>query len=88
MQGKSRGEKKKVFAGNIIIQWKLLIMITLGLALFDNNRLIILSGGYKNLHSLTQFIAIVQHFTCIKNNKIYLKNLCSVVYCLFAISSF
>jgi hypothetical protein len=40
-----------------IIQWKLLIMITLGLTLFDNNnRLITLSGGYKNLHYLTQFI--------------------------------
>jgi hypothetical protein len=36
-------------------------MITLGLALFDNNnRLITLSGGYKNLHYLTQFIVIVQ----------------------------
>ena len=47
-------------------------MITLGPALFDNNnRLITLSGGYKNLHSLTQFIATI--FTCIKNNKIYLK---------------
>jgi hypothetical protein len=32
-------------------------MITLGLGLFDNNnRLITLSGGYKNLHDLTQFI--------------------------------
>jgi hypothetical protein len=47
-----------------IIQWKLLIMITLGLALFDNNnRLITLSGGYKNLHYLTQFIVTVQPFT-------------------------
>ena len=63
-------------------------MITLGLALFDNNnRLITLRGGYKNLHYLTQFIVIVQHFTCIKNNKIYLKNLRSVVCCLFANSS-
>jgi hypothetical protein len=36
-------------------------MITLGLALFDNNnRLITLSGGYKNLHYLTQFIVTVQ----------------------------
>jgi hypothetical protein len=36
-------------------------MITLGLALFyNNNRLITLSGGYKNLHYLTQFIVIVQ----------------------------
>ena len=32
-----------------------------------------LSGGYKNLHYLTQFIVTVQHFTFIKNNKIYLK---------------
>ena len=41
----------------IYIQWKPLIMITLGPALFDkNNRLITLSGGYKNLHYLTQFI--------------------------------
>jgi hypothetical protein len=32
-------------------------MITLGLALFDNNnRLITLSGGHKNLHYLNQFI--------------------------------
>jgi len=32
-------------------------MITLGPALFDNNnRLITLSGGYKNFHYLTQFI--------------------------------
>jgi hypothetical protein len=49
-------------------------MITLKLSLFDNNnRLITLSGGYKNLHYLTQFIVTVQPFTCIKNNKIYLK---------------
>jgi hypothetical protein len=41
----------------IYIQWKPLIMITLGPALFDkNSRLITLSGGYKNLHYLTQFI--------------------------------
>jgi hypothetical protein len=63
-------------------------MITLGLALFDNNnRLITLSGGYKNLHHLTQFIVTVQHFTRVKNNKIYLKTLCVVACCLFAISS-
>jgi len=32
-------------------------MITLGPVFFDNsNRLITLSGGYKNLHYLTQFI--------------------------------
>jgi hypothetical protein len=36
-------------------------MINLGLALFvNNNRLITLSGGYKNLHYLTQFIVTVQ----------------------------
>jgi hypothetical protein len=47
-------------------------MITLGHALFDNNnRLITLSGGYKNLHYLTQFI--VTNFYMYKNNKIYLK---------------
>jgi hypothetical protein len=39
-------------------------MITLGIALFDNNdRLITLSGGYKNMHYLTQFIVTVQPFT-------------------------
>jgi hypothetical protein len=39
------------------IQLKPLIMIALGPALFDNNnRLITLSRGYKNLHYLTQFI--------------------------------
>jgi len=70
------------------MQWKSLIMITLGLALFDkNNRLITLSGGYKNLHYLTQFIFTLQHFTCIKKNKIYFKNLCIVACCLLAISS-
>jgi hypothetical protein len=38
-------------------------MITLGPSLFDNNnRLITLSGGYKNLYYLTQFI--VTTFTC------------------------
>jgi len=36
------------------IQWKPLIMMSWGLALFDNsNRLITLSGGYKNLRYLT-----------------------------------
>jgi hypothetical protein len=45
-------------------------MITLGLAFFDNNnRLITLSGGYKNLHYLTQFIVTVQPLTCIKTTK-------------------
>jgi hypothetical protein len=39
------------------LQWKPLIMITLRPALFDKNkRLITLSGGYKNLHYLTEFI--------------------------------
>jgi hypothetical protein len=48
-------------------------MITLGPAFFDNNnRLITLSGGYKNLHYLTQFIFTT--FYMYKNNKIYLKN--------------
>ena len=43
-----------------LIQWKPLIVITLGPALFDNNnRLITLSGGYKNLHYLTQFIVTI-----------------------------
>jgi hypothetical protein len=50
------------------------MMTTLGLTLFDNNNwLITLIGGYKNLHYLTQFIITVQHFTCIKNNNIYFK---------------
>ena len=36
-------------------------MISLGLALFDNNNwLITLSGGYKHLPYLTQFIVTVQ----------------------------
>jgi hypothetical protein len=36
-------------------------MITLGSTRFDNNnRLITLSGGYKYLHYLTQFIVTVQ----------------------------
>ena len=61
-------------------------MITLGPALFDNNnRLITLSGGYNNLHYLTQFI--VTTFYMYKNNQIYFKNLCSVACCLFAFSS-
>jgi hypothetical protein len=47
-----------------LIQWKPNIMITLGLALFDNNnRLVTLSGGYKNLLYLTQFIVTVQPST-------------------------
>jgi hypothetical protein len=45
-------------------------MITLGLALFDkNNRLITLSGEYKNLYYLTQFIVTVKPFTCIKEQQ-------------------
>ena len=56
----------------LYIQWKPLIMITLGPALFDNNnRLITLSGGYKNLHYLTQFF--VTTFYMYKNSNIYLK---------------
>jgi hypothetical protein len=44
---------------SLYIQWKPLIMITLGPALFDNNNLLItLRRGYKNLHYLTQFIVI------------------------------
>jgi hypothetical protein len=64
------------------IQWKPLIMITLGPTLFDsNNQLITLSGGFKKLHYLTQFI--VKTFYMYKNNKIYLNNLCNVaVVCL------
>jgi hypothetical protein len=47
-------------------------MITLGPALSDNNnRLITLRGGYKNLHYLTQFI--VTTFTCIETTKFILK---------------
>ena len=46
-----------VFFMKYVTQWKPLIMITLGPALFgNNNRLITLSGGYNNLHYLTQFI--------------------------------
>jgi hypothetical protein len=42
-------------------QWKPLIIITLGLALFDNNnRPITLSVGYKHLRYLTQFTVTVQ----------------------------
>jgi hypothetical protein len=59
---------------NCEVQWKPFIITTLGLALFDkNNRPITLSGGYKHLHYLTQFIVTVQPFTCIKNNKFILK---------------
>jgi hypothetical protein len=47
-------------------------MITVGPALFDNNnRLITLSGGYKNLHCLTQFI--VTFYTYKKQEKFILK---------------
>jgi hypothetical protein len=39
-------------------------MITLGPALFDNNnRLITLSGGYKNLHYLTQLIVTTSYMS-------------------------
>ena len=40
-------------------------------AFCNNNRLITLSGGYKNLHCLTQFI--VTTFTYIKTKKFILK---------------
>jgi hypothetical protein len=60
--------------------------ITLGPALFDkNNWLVTLSGGYKNLHYLTQFI--VTTFYMYKKNKIYFRNLFSVTCCWFAFSS-
>jgi hypothetical protein len=65
----------------ILLQWKPLIMITLGPAFFDNNnRLITLSGGYKNLHYLNQFV--VTTFYMYKNNNIYLNAICSVACCL------
>ena len=68
------------------VQWKPFIMITLGPALFDNNNwLITLSGGYKNLHYLTQFI--VTTFYMYKKQQHLFKNLCSVVCCLFAFRS-
>jgi hypothetical protein len=39
------------------LQWKPLIMITLGPGLFyNNNRRITLSGGYTDFYFLTQFI--------------------------------
>jgi hypothetical protein len=61
-------------------------MITLGPALFDkNNRLITLSGGYKNLRYLTQFI--VTAFYVYKKQQNLFKNLCSVACCLFEFSS-
>ena len=54
-------------------------MITLGPALFDkNNRLITLSGEYKNLHYLTQFI--VTTFYIYKKQQNLFKNLC-IVFC-------
>jgi hypothetical protein len=66
-------------------QWKPLIMIILGPVLFDNNnRLITLSGGYKNLHYLTQFIVTI--FYMYKKQNLFEK-LCSVACCLFAFSS-
>ena len=69
----------------IYTQWKPLIMITLGPALFDNNnRLITLSGGYTNLHCLTQFIVTI--FDMYKKQNLF-KNLCIVACCLFAFSS-
>jgi hypothetical protein len=64
----------------LLIQWKPLIMITLGPALFDsNNRLITLGGGYKNLHYLTQFIVTTFY--------IYFYSVCSALRppCPFAV---
>jgi hypothetical protein len=47
-------------------------MITLGPALFyNNNRLIILSEGFKDWHYLTQFI--VTKFKCINTTNFILK---------------
>jgi len=74
--------------GIFFIHWKPLIMITLGPALFDNNnRLITLSGGYKHLHYLTQFI--VTNLYAYKNKNIYLKTyiVCSALRppCPFAV---
>jgi hypothetical protein len=81
----TQSNKADSFSETLVIQCKPLIMITLGPALFDNNnQLITLSGRYKNLHYLTQFV--ITTFTFIKNN-IYLKNLRSVACCLFAFSS-
>ena len=55
----------------LVIQWKPLIMITLGPALFDNNnRLITLSGGFKNLHYLTQFI-VTTFYMCKKQQNLF-----------------
>jgi hypothetical protein len=65
---------------NVEIQLKPLIMIASGPALFDkNNRLITLSGGYKNLHSLTQFIVATFY--------IYFYSVCSALRppCPFAV---
>jgi hypothetical protein len=59
-------------------------MITLGLALFDNNtRLIALSGRYINLHYLTQFIVTTVYMY--KKQQNLFKNLCIVACCLFAL---
>jgi hypothetical protein len=45
-------------------------MFTFGLALFDkNNRQITLSGGYKNLHYLTQFICYSTTFYMYKKQQ-------------------
>jgi hypothetical protein len=84
MEGTDNLEAQVVDGSSNDIQWKPLIMITLGSTLFDNNnRLITLSGGYKRLHYLTQFI--VTTFYVYK--KILKKNLFSVACCLFAFSS-
>jgi hypothetical protein len=50
-------------------------MISLGPVLFDNNnRVITLSGGYKNLRYLTP---LLQPLTCIKTTKLFKK----LMYC-------
>jgi hypothetical protein len=57
-------------------------MITLGPALFDyNNRLITLSGGYKNLHYLTQFI-VTTFYMCKKQQNLFKTHVFLPVVCL------
>jgi hypothetical protein len=65
---------KDVYCTENNIQWKPLIIITLGSALFDsNNRLITLSAGYKNLHHFTQ--VTVTNFYMYKKTKVNFKKL-------------
>jgi hypothetical protein len=80
-----KGSWSSMGLGSWEIQWKPLIMITFGPALFDNNnRLITLIGEYKNLHCLTELIVT---FYMYKKQQNLFKNLCSVACCLFAFSS-